>query len=96
MYSKNRILGYFLLFSTGVSGMFGLTNCSETPPLKLTLEQRDLVDTIYLKKVQTLGPALDSACEVGWEQRLKEALDSILAVRRAEEEALRVKYANPK
>ena len=73
-----------------------LVNCSETPPLKLTLEQRDLVDTIYLKKVQTLGPELDSVCQAGRESRLKQAVDSILTVRRSEEEALRSKYANPK
>lgn len=76
--------------------LLGLAHCSETPPLKLTLEQRDLVDTIYLQKVQTLGPELDSACQTGRELRLKQAVDSILAVRRSEEEVLRTKYANPR
>lgn len=69
-----------------------LNACSEPPPLKLTLQQRDMVDTIYLQKVQTLGPQLDSLCLVNREIRLKNAVDSILVIRRSEEEKLRVKY----
>jgi hypothetical protein len=69
-----------------------LNACSEPPPLKLTLQQRDMVDTIYLQKVQTLGPQLDSLCLVNRETRLKNAVDSILAIRRSEEEKLRTKY----
>lgn len=51
-----------------------------------------MVDTIYLQKVQTLGPQLDSLCLVNREIRLKNAVDSILVIRRSEEEKLRVKY----
>lgn len=76
---------------SGVVLLF-LNACSEPPPLKLTLQQRDMVDTIYLQKVQTLGPQLDSLCLVNREARLKKAVDSILAIRRSEEEKLRIKY----
>ena len=72
--------------------MLALGACSEPPPLKLTLTQRDLVDTLYLRRVNGLGPQLDSACKAQREPELKRLLDSVLLVRRSEEEKLRAKY----
>ena len=70
----------------------GTTSCSEPPPLKLTLKQRDWVDTIYLKRVDSLRIALDSLCTANYEEKVTRLTDSLVAVRRAEEEALRQKY----
>ncbi len=73
----------------------GITSCSEPPPLKLTLSQREAADTLYLEKVRTLGPQLDSLCQANREERLARAVDSILNVRRSEEAELRAKYKQP-
>ena len=70
----------------------GATSCSEPPPLKLTLSQREMADTLYLEKVKTLGPQLDSLCAAKREERLALAVYSILNVRRSEEAELRTKY----
>ena len=74
------------------ASLLALSACSEPPPLKLTLTQRDLVDTMYLRRVNGLGPQLDSACQAQREPELKRLLDSVLLVRRSEEEKLRAKY----
>ncbi|MBV6427037.1 MAG: hypothetical protein KIPDCIKN_01550 [Haliscomenobacter sp.] len=73
----------------------GFPSCSEPPPLKLTLSQREMADTLYLEKVKTLGPQLDSLCAAKREERLARAVDSILNVRRSEEAELRAKYKQP-
>ncbi len=73
----------------------GATSCSEPPPLKLTLSQREMADTLYLEKIKTLGPQLDSLCAAKREERLARAVDSILNVRRSEEAELRAKYKQP-
>lgn len=86
----------FVWFGAVFLGLgMGATSCSEPPPLKLTLSQREMADTVYLEKVKTLGPQLDSLCAANREERLARAVDSILNVRRSEEAELRAKYKQP-
>ena len=73
-------------------GLFCLGSCSDPPPLKLTLEQREWVDTLYFRRIEGMGLRMDSLCVEKRKQILSTLTDSILLVRRKEEEALRAKY----
>lgn len=85
---RNYIFRLLLLWGLTQALLF----CSEPPPLKLTLEQREWVDTLYLRQVEGLGARLDSQCLERREKELQALADSIVAVRRHEEELLRAKY----
>lgn len=71
---------------------FSGNGCSEPPPLKLTAAQRDQVDTLYLKQVAVLGKELDSLCTLQTPERVQQLVDSLLEIRRQEEELLRQRY----
>ncbi len=63
----------------------------EDPLPALTYRQREIVDTLYLERVTTLRPMLDSICEAEHEARVARAVDSLLQVRMAEEARLRAR-----
>jgi len=65
------------------------TACTEDPPLSLSGEDRAMVDTLYSRQVDGLRQELDSLCDLLMERELQATIDSMLRVRRAEEEALR-------
>ena len=66
-----------------------LYSCTEPAPISLSAEDRELVDTLYSRKVQVLRPRLDSLCEAIFDEEVQQAVDSMLVVRRTEEEQLR-------
>lgn len=72
----------------------GFVSCGEKPPLKLTTAQRDQVDTLYLREVNQGGLAktMDSLCTATQASRIQHLVDSMLQVRRKEEEELRKRY----
>ncbi|WP_353485167.1 hypothetical protein [Haliscomenobacter sp.] len=88
-----------LNFVGTILGLFGLLvflfSCGEKPPLKLTTTQRDQIDTLYLRKLNQEGMALemDSLCKATREAKIQVLVDSMLKARRAEEEELRLKYS---
>ena len=88
-----------LNFVGTILGLFSLLvflfSCGEKPQLKLTTTQRDQIDTLYLRKLNPEGLALemDSLCEATREAKIQVLLDSMLKARRAEEEELRLKYS---
>ncbi len=63
--------------------------CAEEAPVSLDQEARVLIDTMYIQEVRVLRPELDSLCELEFEDRVAELVDSLLPIRRAEEERLR-------
>jgi hypothetical protein len=79
-------------FPAGITGLLFLCACSDPPPLKLTLEQREWVDTLYFRRIEGMSARMDSQCIEKQARLLKPFTDSILAVRREEEAALRAKY----
>ena len=66
-----------------------LNGCTEPAPVSLSSEDRAIVDTLYSQQVQVLRPQLDSLCEAIFDEEVRKAVDSMLVVRRAEEERLR-------
>lgn len=69
-----------------------LSACKEEAPLKLTSKQREQVDTLYSKEVGALSEELDSLCDQLFASRLEATVDSLLKIRRLQEESLRQKY----
>lgn len=65
------------------------TACEEQPPPALTSSQREMIDTLYLRKVAVLRPQLDSACDANFAADLQKAVDSLMKIRREEEARLR-------
>jgi hypothetical protein len=74
--------------------MLFLCCCGEKPPLRLTTAQRDQVDTLYLRSINQKGLSLqmDSICTANRPAKVQHLVDSMLQVRRAEEEELRKRY----
>ncbi len=71
--------------------LINLAACKEKIPLKLTSHQTDLADTMFLRRAKVIRPMLDSVCEANFEARVKRAVDSMLVIRRKEEEELRAR-----
>lgn len=83
----------FWTLITVLSLLFLATSaCEEDAPLKLTAAQRDQLDTLFTAQVRDLNAELDSLCRKRYEEKLDQVVDSILRVRKAQEEALRKKY----
>ena len=83
-----------VVFVLGLLSVLTLA-CEEKPPLKLTTNQRDEVDTLYLRAINKGGLAaeMDSLCKAKREVEIKVLVDSMLRVRREEEEELRLRYS---
>lgn len=79
----------FLLLSIGAF------SCGEKPPLRLTTAQRDQVDTLFLRAVNKggLSAEMDSLCSGTQAAKVQQLVDSMLLVRRKEEEDLRKRYS---
>jgi len=72
--------------------VFSWQSCTEPPPLKLTSAQRDQLDTLYQNEVTILASRLDSLCIEMEKSDLQVVVDSLLALRKSQEQNLRKKY----
>ena len=59
--------------------------------IKLSYSERRVVDTLYNEVVQQLSADMDSLCELNFEKNVQIMIDSILQMRRLDEERLRRK-----
>lgn len=69
-----------------------LSACQEVPPLKLTSRQWEQLDTLYGQEVKGLASELDSLCDQYYIANLDATVDSLLKIRRLQEQSLRQKY----
>lgn len=69
--------------------------CEEQPPPSLTSTQRELIDTLYLQKIEGLRLQLDSICDADFAVNVQKAVDSLLVVRKEEEARLRQRILQP-
>ena len=86
---KKYILFTFVAILYSISSL--LSSCGEPPPMRLTSRERMRIDTLYKKQVRNLGPEMDSICNLHFDQRVAEAVDSIIKVRKEEEVRLRAR-----
>jgi hypothetical protein len=91
MFRKRPLENLIAIGFVLVIGFFS-HSCSEPPTLKLTSSQRDLVDTLFYHKTDSLRPILDAQCNDQHEKRLQFLIDSMIGVRQGEEAYLRQKY----
>lgn len=59
-------------------------SCTEEAPETLLVQDRNLIDSVYLKKVEEIKPEMDSLCELNFDKRVSELVDSILIERQGE------------
>ena len=76
-------------FITAIALSITFAACTEDPPPALSPRDRAMIDTLYSRQVRLLRPQLDSLCDAMFAGEVQRAVDSIIKVRRAEEEQLR-------
>jgi len=64
--------------------MLLLFSCTEEAPETLLVQDRNLIDSMYLKIVGGLKPEMDSLCELNFDKRVAGLVDSILQERQEE------------
>jgi hypothetical protein len=80
---------FWILLIT-IGGLLQLTACTEPPLPSLNSKDRNLIDSLYRDEVAILKPMLDSICDSRFEERIAQAVDSIMEIRVREiEEQLR-------
>jgi hypothetical protein len=63
--------------------------CAEEPPPRLTGYHLQKVDTLYRAGIDSLAPILDSTCAAQHDDRLQQIVDSLIRIRKAEEQKMR-------
>lgn len=66
--------------------LFLQTACTADPPPTLRYKDREIVDSLFRVRIDTLKPFLDSLCEVRHDSAVRYKVDSILEVRISEKE----------
>lgn len=70
----------------------GLAGCEEPETnVRLTSRERIQIDTIATRQIDSLRYVMDSVCITDYPGIMRRALDSLLKLRRAEEEILRAR-----
>lgn len=70
-----------------VAILFCLTawsGCTEDPPPALSYKDREMIDSLFRMKIDTLRPYLDSLCEARTDSMVKRNADSIMDERLGE------------
>jgi hypothetical protein len=63
-----------------------VTACTPDPPPTLNYKDRQLVDSLFRREVDSLKPILDSICEIRFDSSVQAAVDSIISERESEKE----------
>ena len=77
------------------TGLFAalLAGCEppEEAPIRLTSRERIRIDTLANQQIDSLRPIMDSICDAAYQEILERAVDSLVDVRKREEEKLRAR-----
>ncbi len=70
-----------------------LASCEppEEAPIRLTSRERIRIDTLATRQIDSMRPIMDSICEASKAEFLQRSVDSLVRVRRLEEEKLRAR-----
>jgi len=76
---------HFVLYAAVLFAFFFLltTSCEPEAP-RIRSAERKIIDSLYNKKVAILKVELDSMCQLTFDKRVDQAVDSIMAERIAE------------
>ena len=72
---------YFFLF---FSGLFFFNSCTPDPPPTLNYKDRQVVDSLFRKEVDSLKPMLDSICDMRFDSAVQFTVDSIMKERQTD------------
>jgi hypothetical protein len=86
-----QVFLYFVFLPSVILLLLSFASCREKIPLKLTSRQADLADTLFLREAKDIRQRMDSICQAHFDERVQRVVDSMLVVRRKEEEALRAR-----
>lgn len=64
--------------------LLAMSSCTEDPPPVLDYREREAVDSLFRKQVDSLRPILDSLCEARYDSALQHNVDSMMTLRRQE------------
>lgn len=67
---------------------------NQNASIQMSSIHRDKADTIYLDKIAGLRDSLDSACLANFEMEVQKAMDSIIEIRKIEEQKIRLRIQN--
>ena len=79
--SRHQIFGLALLLLP-MSNLF--TACTEDPLPVLDYKEREAIDSLFRKQVESLRPILDSLCEARYDSALQHNVDSMMTLRQQE------------
>lgn len=85
----SSLLGVLLLILIFLSACGGKKNTAAK--VRLSSNERALMDSLYIKKIETLRPEWDSLCEARYETAVAQAVDSLITTRLEEEIRLRAR-----
>jgi len=71
--------------------IFALTSSCTEREVRLSANDRQIVDTIYLRRLDSLRPLWDTLCVTNRPMMLKAAVDSLVRTRLEEEARLRAR-----
>jgi hypothetical protein len=78
------------LFVALITFLLLCTACEEkASQIRLTSSERIRIDTLSKQQIDSLIPVLDSLCETRYDSLVQYALDSIIELRRSEEQKIR-------
>lgn len=85
---KISLLGLFLCLTLVLSACGGKRGEAK---VRLSSNERSLMDSLYIKQIEALRPHWDSLCELNFETSVAEAVDSLIKTRLEEEIRLRAR-----
>ncbi|MCB0546527.1 MAG: hypothetical protein KDD19_03010 [Phaeodactylibacter sp.] len=80
-----------VLFATFSAALMMACEPPEEAPIRLTSRERIQIDTLANQQIDSLRPVMDSLCEAITPEFLRRAVDSLVEVRKQEEEKLRAR-----
>ena len=73
------------------AGLLASCEPPEEAPIRLTSRERVRIDTLANQQIDSLRPVMDSLCDLAYPEMLARAVDSLVEVRKREEEKLRAR-----
>lgn len=67
-----------------IPGALLATACTEPPPPSLSFREREVVDSLFKRQVDTLHPVFDSLCKARMDSLVQHFVDSIMTERTSE------------
>jgi len=77
----NRKTAVMNLLFGGLISLLFLANCTEPPPPTLMSADRKIIDSIYRDSINVLKIEIDSLCELDFDKKVAETVDSIMQQR---------------